>query len=187
MTSFISSSPFQNTKQFLQIRSLAPGIARRSSERFQLRRQSGEQLLPICASSGESEGTSAFVSSRASSGCVWFVDWISESPAIDGFPLGSGEGLLPRWEPPLLYLGFLRVLCFPSLQGLPHSPLTFPGGAPFSLLGGGCDGGARASAPRARARARRSSAAKAATGQPDPTSPAQLPPLTPLSSMDGRK
>jgi hypothetical protein len=37
MSGFISSSPFQNTKQFLQIRSLAPGIARRSSERFQLR------------------------------------------------------------------------------------------------------------------------------------------------------
>jgi hypothetical protein len=38
MTGFISSSPFQNTKPFLQIQSLAPGIARRSSERFQLRR-----------------------------------------------------------------------------------------------------------------------------------------------------
>jgi hypothetical protein len=39
MSNFISSSPFQNTKRFLQIRSLAPGIARRSSGRFQLRRQ----------------------------------------------------------------------------------------------------------------------------------------------------
>jgi hypothetical protein len=39
MSGFISSSPFQNTKHFLQIRSLAPGIARRSSERLQLRRQ----------------------------------------------------------------------------------------------------------------------------------------------------
>jgi hypothetical protein len=38
MSSSISSSPFQNMKQFLQILSLAPGIARRSSERFQLRR-----------------------------------------------------------------------------------------------------------------------------------------------------
>jgi hypothetical protein len=38
MSGFISSSPFQNTKRFLQIQSLAPGIARRSSGRFQLRR-----------------------------------------------------------------------------------------------------------------------------------------------------
>jgi hypothetical protein len=27
---------------------------------------------------------------------VRFVDWILESLAIDGFPLGSDEGLLPR-------------------------------------------------------------------------------------------
>jgi hypothetical protein len=38
MSGFISPSPFQNTKRFLQIHSLAPGIARRSSGRFQLRR-----------------------------------------------------------------------------------------------------------------------------------------------------
>jgi hypothetical protein len=57
---------------------------------------SGEQLLPIRASSAESEGTAAFVSSRASSQRVPFVDWIPESSTIDKFPLGSGEGLLPR-------------------------------------------------------------------------------------------
>uniref|UniRef100_A0A804PQB9 MTTase N-terminal domain-containing protein n=1 Tax=Zea mays TaxID=4577 RepID=A0A804PQB9_MAIZE len=57
---------------------------------------SGEQLLPIRASSAESEGTAAFVSSKASSQRVRFIDWIPESPAIDGFLLGSGEGLLPR-------------------------------------------------------------------------------------------
>jgi hypothetical protein len=38
MSGFISSNPFQNTKRFLQIQSLASGIARRSSGRFQLRR-----------------------------------------------------------------------------------------------------------------------------------------------------
>jgi hypothetical protein len=43
---FISSSPFQNTKRFLQIRSLAPGIARRSSGRFQLRRQLRRAITP---------------------------------------------------------------------------------------------------------------------------------------------
>jgi hypothetical protein len=36
MPDFISSSPFQNTKRFLQIQSLAPGITHRSSGRFQL-------------------------------------------------------------------------------------------------------------------------------------------------------
>jgi hypothetical protein len=30
--------------------------------------------------------------------------------------------------PPLLYLGFLRFSVFPSMQGLPLAPLTFPGG-----------------------------------------------------------
>jgi hypothetical protein len=46
MSGFISSSPFQNTKRFLQIQSLAPGIARRSSGRFQLRRQLRRGITP---------------------------------------------------------------------------------------------------------------------------------------------
>jgi hypothetical protein len=46
MSGFISSSPFQNTKRFLQIRSLAPGIARRTSGRFQLRRQLRRAITP---------------------------------------------------------------------------------------------------------------------------------------------
>jgi hypothetical protein len=46
MSDFISSSPFQNTKRFLQIQSLAPGIARRSSGRFQLRRQLRRVITP---------------------------------------------------------------------------------------------------------------------------------------------
>jgi hypothetical protein len=46
MTGFISLSPFQNTKRFLQIQSLAPGIARRSSGRFQLRRQLRRAITP---------------------------------------------------------------------------------------------------------------------------------------------
>ena len=52
---------------------------------------SGEQLLSIRALSAESEDTAAFVSSRASSGHVWFVDRTSESPSIDGFLLSSGD------------------------------------------------------------------------------------------------
>jgi hypothetical protein len=46
MSGFISSSPLQNTKRFLQIQSLAPGIARRSSGRFQLRRQLRRAITP---------------------------------------------------------------------------------------------------------------------------------------------
>jgi hypothetical protein len=46
MSGFISSSPFQKTKHFLQIQSLAPGIARRSSGRFQLRRQLRQAITP---------------------------------------------------------------------------------------------------------------------------------------------
>jgi hypothetical protein len=46
MSSFISSSPFQNTKRFPQIQSLAPGIARQSSGRFQLRRQLRRAITP---------------------------------------------------------------------------------------------------------------------------------------------
>jgi hypothetical protein len=87
---------------------------------------SGEQLLPIRASSTKSEDTAAFVSSRTSSQRVRFVDWIRESPAIDGFLLGSGEGLLPGEKPPLLYLGFLRVLRFPVHAGPPSLSLHLP-------------------------------------------------------------
>jgi hypothetical protein len=46
MSGFISSSPFQNTKRFLQIQYIAPGIARRSSGRFQLRRQLRRAITP---------------------------------------------------------------------------------------------------------------------------------------------
>jgi hypothetical protein len=46
---------------------------------------SGEQLLPIRASSVESEGTAAFVSLRASSQRIRFVNWIPESPAMTDF------------------------------------------------------------------------------------------------------
>jgi hypothetical protein len=52
MSSFISSSPFQNTKRFLQIQSLAPGIARRSSGRFQLRRAITPNPCIVCGIRG---------------------------------------------------------------------------------------------------------------------------------------
>jgi hypothetical protein len=48
MSGFISSSSFQNTKRFLQIQSLAPGIARRSLGRFQLRRAINHNPCIVC-------------------------------------------------------------------------------------------------------------------------------------------
>jgi hypothetical protein len=52
MSGFISSSPFQNTKRFPQIQSLAPGIARRSSGRFQLRRAITPNPCIVCGIRG---------------------------------------------------------------------------------------------------------------------------------------
>jgi hypothetical protein len=115
MSGFISSSPFHNTKRFLQIQSLAPGIARRSSERFQLRRAITPNPCIICRIRG-------YRCVRLVEGFVAAHSVRQLDPRIsgnDGFPLGSGEGLLPRWEPQLLYLGFLRVLSFPVRAGPP--------------------------------------------------------------------
>jgi hypothetical protein len=92
---------------------------------------SDEQLLPIRASCAESEGTTAFISSRASSGRVrssirppnlWQSTDFSSAPARVFFP---GE------KPSLLYLGFLCVLRFPVRAGPPSlSPHLPRGGAP---------------------------------------------------------
>jgi hypothetical protein len=88
----LSSNPFQISKLFPQFRSIIPGIARRSSGRFQLRRASTFNLCVV----GESESTAAFVLSRASSRCFRFIDPTFGSPSIDGFLLGSSEGHLLR-------------------------------------------------------------------------------------------
>jgi hypothetical protein len=114
---------------------------------------SSEQLLSICASSAKSESTVVFVSSSASSGHVRFIDRTPESPAIDGFFLGSCESLFPSEKPPLLHLGFLRVLRFPVRAGPPSlsphlprwrrpSPSVSPHGVVPSPPRGG-DGSAR--------------------------------------------
>jgi hypothetical protein len=63
MVGFYLLSTFRITKQFSQIHSPSPG----SSERFQPGDNFDEQLLSIHASSAESKGTAAFISSRASS------------------------------------------------------------------------------------------------------------------------
>jgi hypothetical protein len=52
---------------------------------------SGEQLLSIRALSAKSEGAAAFVSSRASSRCLRFVDPTDSSSLINEIVLDSGE------------------------------------------------------------------------------------------------
>jgi hypothetical protein len=114
------------------------------------------------------------------------------------FSSAPARVFFPDEKPPLLCLGFLRFFVFPSVQGLPHSLLTFPGGgAPppsvsppveplFPLPGGGrwCQprsrappgGGGRALCGRTRGRPAR------------PDIPCTAPSSSlPLSSMDRRK
>jgi hypothetical protein len=156
MSGFISSSPFQNTKHFLQFQSLAPGIARRSSGRFQLRRQLRRAITPkLC-----------IVCRIREYCCVRLVEGFVGARSVCRFLLGSGEGLLHPWETSIVVLmvsSFLRFFVFPSVQGLPHFLLTFPDGgaspasvsppvAPLLPLPGGGGGGRRCQ-PRFRARA----------------------------------
>jgi hypothetical protein len=207
MSGFISSSPFKNTKRFLQIQSLAPGIARWSSGQFQLRRQLQRAITPnpcivrrirwyCCVRLVEGFVGACSVSSIGSPNLRESTDFLS-APARVFFP---GE------KPPLLCLGFLRFFVFPSVQGLPHSLLNFPGGGtpppsvspPVAPLfphpsGGGsgrrCQPRSRAPRPRAPPRRRWP---RPVWPRPRPASPTR-PPLRspsfspPLSSMDGRK
>jgi hypothetical protein len=128
MSGFISSSPFQNTKRFLQIQSLAPGIAQRSSGRFQLRRQLRRAITPNpcivrnprvpLRSSRRGLRRSAFGSSIGSPSLRQSTDFLSTSARV----------FFPGEKPPLLHLGFFRFFVFSSVQSLSHSPLAFPGG-----------------------------------------------------------
>jgi hypothetical protein len=93
---------------------------------------SSEQLLPIRASSAESEGTVAFVSSRALSQYVRFIDRTYESPSIDDFLLGSGDGLLPQSETSIVAPRVSLFLPFPVCAGAPLPSLLFPSGAAAS-------------------------------------------------------
>jgi hypothetical protein len=198
MTGFISSSTFQNKKQFLQIQSLAPGIARRSSEQFQLRRQLRRAITPNPFIVWQIRG---YRSIRLVEGFVGVCSVRRLDLRISGnrrisswLRRGSSSSVrtsivIPRVSSCSSFSRPCRAsvtLTSPSLAAAPLPPLfPLPGGAPFSL-----PDGARAPAPRARVR--RSPAAQAvphapcatAPGQPDPTSPAQ-PPSLPSSLFHG--
>jgi hypothetical protein len=91
------------------IHSPSPGLLAEVRSGSNSSDNSDEQLLPIRTSSAESESTDAFVSSRASSRYVLFVDRTSESPSISGFHLGSREIIFSGDSSPL-FLGIFTLL-----------------------------------------------------------------------------
>jgi hypothetical protein len=133
---------------------------------------------------------SAFGSSIRSPNLQQSTDFLS-APARVFFP---GE------KPPLLCLGFLRFFVFPSTQGLPHSPLTFPGGGalppyvspprrrrPPAAPAFPCSH-ARAPLSGGGGRAPRVPCGRARPRPARPDLPCAAPSSSPpLSSMDGRK
>jgi hypothetical protein len=77
----------------------------------------GEQLLPICSSSAKSEGTIVFVSSRASSWCVRFVDRTSNLCQSTNSSSAPARVSFPGEYSPLLSM---RVLHFLPPWGFPR-------------------------------------------------------------------
>ena len=183
MSDFISSSPFQNTKRFFQIQSLAPGIARRSSGRFQLRRQLRRAITPnpciVCGIRGYRcvRLVEGFVAARS----VHRLD-----PRISGnrrisprLRRGSSSPVrnLHCCTQGLFVSSFSRpcraspTLPSPSPAAAPlPPPFPLPGGAPFPLPGSG--GGGRRRRSCSHARAHPSSAAVAAPRAPGVAAPA---------------
>jgi hypothetical protein len=208
MSGFISPSPFQNTKRFLQIQSLAPGIARRSSRRFQLRRQLRRAITPnpciVCGIRGYRcvrlvEGFVAARSVRRLDPQISGNRWISSR-----LRRGSSFPVRISIVVPSVSL-FLRFpVCAEPLPLSPHlprrrrpSPLRFPSpAAPLSPLPGGGGGGrrrrSRSCAPRPRApfpgcggRAPRAPCGRAHPRPAQPRPPLRSPLLFPSSFFHG--
>jgi hypothetical protein len=150
--------------QILQIQSLAPGIARRNSERFQLQRQLRRAITPnpciVCQIRGYRcvRLVEGFVAARS----VRRLD-----PRISGNRRISSRLRRGPSSPVRTYIVVPRVSSFshpcrvsptlpsysPAAVPLPP-PFPLPGGAPFPLPGGGGGGRRRrlrSHAPRPRA------------------------------------
>jgi hypothetical protein len=185
MSGFISSSPFQNTKRFLQIQSLAPGIARRSSGRFQLWRQLRRAITPTLCIISQIRGyrcvrlVEGFVAARSVrrlntriSGNRRISSRLrrgSSSPVRTSIVVPRVSSCSSFFRPRRASL----TLPSPSPAATPLPP-PFPllGGAPFPLPGGG-----RRWRPRSRAPtpARPSPAAVAVPRAPGAAAPATRP------------
>jgi hypothetical protein len=126
MAGILSSSPFRILKPHAQSRSETLGIARRSSERFQLQGNSGKQLLSIHVSPVEYEGIAAFVSSRVSSWCLQFIDPTDGLSPIDVFLFGSGEVVF-SCELPHHYCHMVLRFLSPARA----APLSLPPASPL--------------------------------------------------------
>jgi hypothetical protein len=145
MSGFISSSPSQNTKRFLQIQSLAPSIARRSSRRFQLRRAITPNPCIVCGIRGYHcvrlvEGFVAACSVRRLDSRISGNQRISSRLRRGSSSPMRTSIVVPRVS------SFFR---FPVRAGPPSLSPHLPGGGPFPLTGGG--GGGRRRRPRSRA------------------------------------
>jgi hypothetical protein len=189
MSGFISSNPFQNTKRFLQIQSLASGIARRSSGRFQLRRAITLNPCIVCRIRGYRcvRLVEGFVPARSVrrldpriSGNRWIFSRLRRGSS---FPVRTSI-VVPRVSSCSSFSRPRRAsltLPSPSPAAAPlPSPFPLIGGAPFPLPGGG--GGGRRWCPRSRAPApaRPSPAAVAA---PAPGRPGLVLPCAAPSSL----
>ena len=91
MPVILLSSHFRISKPYPSLDLKLPKLLAEVRDGSNSSNYSNEQLLSICASTAESEGTIAFVSSRASSWCLRFVDPTDDSSSIDKFVLGSSE------------------------------------------------------------------------------------------------
>jgi hypothetical protein len=168
-----------------------------------------EQLFPICASSAESEDTTLFVSSRASS---WRVRFVDRTPNLRQSMVSSSAParvFFTTQKPSLLHLGFLCFSIFSTVQGLPLPSFFFPGGGapppPFSsttvrplpprrraLAAASVHAPCMAVRPHSRLRLGARGMPSGGTPHPHgralPSLPLRRPPLPPpLSSMEGRK
>jgi hypothetical protein len=196
-------------KLFLQIQSLAPGIAHRSSVRFQLRRQLRRAITPnpciVCRIQGYRyvRLVEGFVAACS----VHRLDpWISGNRQISSrLRRGSSSPVrtsivVPRVSSCSSFYRPCRAsltLPSPSSTAAPLPPqFLLPGGALFPFLGGGGGGRRRRHAPHARARPSLVAvaaplaprAATSAPGRPNLVLPCTAPSSSPLlSSMDGRK
>jgi hypothetical protein len=139
MTDFSSPSTFRMTNSFPIFIPHLPELLTEVRSSSNSDDKFDDQLLPIRASSAESKGTAMFVSSRASSRCVWFVDQTHESSSINVFLLSSSECSFSGEPSPLFstfVLRFLRVNIHPTPPGRPPPrtpPLVAPTPRPPSL------------------------------------------------------